>query len=144
MLYVIFHVVYYGTYTLIQEINYAQLNDIINNLTDFSYHDNFVSVIGDLNITIEIGIETSRKLMDIFKKLGVKSAFKSGTQNIDGQLDYILMRYDIDSNKYLAGTFKYLYSDHRSLFLRIFTDKNVIPSSPPINDNPSEGNTLPK
>ena len=136
--------VYYGTYTLIQEINYAKLNDIINNLTDFSYHDNFVSLIRDLNITIEIGIETSRKLMDIFKKLGVKSAFKSGTQNIDGQLDYILMRYDIDSNKYLAGTFKYLYSDHRSLFLRIFTDKNVIPSSPPINDNPSEGNTLPK
>ena len=66
MLYVIFHVVYYGTYTLIQEINYAQLNDIINNLTDFSYHDNFVSVIGDLNITIEIGIETLRKLMDIY------------------------------------------------------------------------------
>ena len=66
MLYVIFHVVYYGTYTLIQEINYAQLNDIINNLTDFSYHDNFVSVIGDLNITIEIVIETLRKLMDIY------------------------------------------------------------------------------
>ena len=66
MLYVIFHVVYYGTYTLIQEINYAQLNDIINNLTDFSYHDNFVSVIGDLNITIEIGIETLMKLMDIY------------------------------------------------------------------------------
>ena len=66
MLYVIFHVVYYGTYTLIQEINYAQLNDIIKNLTDFSYHDNFVSVIGDLNITIEIGIETLRKLMDIY------------------------------------------------------------------------------
>ena len=66
MLYVIFHVVYYGTYTLIQEINYAQLNDTINNLTDFSYHDNFVSVIGDLNITIEIGIETLRKLMDIY------------------------------------------------------------------------------
>ena len=71
MLYVIFHVVYYGTYTLITKINYAKLNDIINNLTDFSYHDNFVSVIGDLNITIEIGIETSRKLMDILKKLGV-------------------------------------------------------------------------
>ena len=66
MLDVIFHVVYYGTYTLIQEINYAQLNDIINNLTDFSYHDNFVSVIGDLNITIEIVIETLRKLMDIY------------------------------------------------------------------------------
>ena len=119
MLYVIFHVVYYGTYTLIQEINYAQLNDIINNLTDFSYHDNFVSVIGDLNIRSEFGIDTSTKLMDIFKKLGVKSAFKCVTHNLDGQLDYVLMRNDIQSNKYLAGTFKNLYSDHRSLFLRI-------------------------
>ena len=36
-----------------------------------------------------------------------------------GQLDYVLMRNDIQSNKYLAGTFKNLYSDHRSLFLRI-------------------------
>ena len=57
--------------------------------------------------------------MDIFKKLGVKSAFKSVTHNLDGQLDYVLMRNDIQSNKYLAGTFKNLYSDHRSLFLRI-------------------------
>ena len=40
------------------------------------------------------------------------------------------------SNKYLAGTFKNLYSDHRSLFLRIPTDINVIPFSPPIHDNP--------
>ena len=105
-------------------------------LTDFSYHDNFVSVIGDLNIRSEFGIETSRKLMDIFKKLGVKSAFKSVTHNLDGQLDYVLMRNDIQSNKYLAGTFKNLYSDHRSLFLRIPTDINVIPFSPPIHDNP--------
>ena len=127
--------VYYGTYTLIKKINYAKLNDIINNLTDFSYHDNFVSLIHDLNITIEIGIETSRKLMDIFKKLGVKSAFKSVTHNLDGQLDYVLIRKDIQSNKYLAGNFKNLYSDHRSIFLRIPTDKNVIPVSPPINEN---------
>merc|ERR1712030_203627 len=82
---------------------------------------------------LSFGIETSRKLMDIFKKLGVKSAFKSVTHNLDGQLDYVLIRKDIQSNKYLAGNFKNLYSDHRSLFLRIPTDKNVIPVSPPIN-----------
>ena len=34
-------------------------------------------------------------------------------------------------NKYLAGTFKNLYSDHKSLFLRIPTDNNVIPLSQP-------------
>ena len=38
--------------------------------------------------------------------LGVKSAFKCVTHNLDGQLDYVLMRHDIQSNKYLAGTFK--------------------------------------
>ena len=37
--------------------------------------------------------------MDIFKKLGVKSAFKCVTHNLDGQLDYVLMRNDIQSNK---------------------------------------------
>ena len=36
---------------------------------------------------------------------------------------------------YLAGNFKNLYSDHRSIFLRIPTDNNVIPVSPPINEN---------
>ena len=50
-------------------------------------------------------------------------------------MDYVLMRHDIQSNKYLAGTLKNLYSDHRSLFLRIPTNDNVIPFSPPIIDN---------
>merc|ERR1712120_141978 len=87
------------------------------------------------SLSYKIRIDTSTKLMDIFKKLGVKSAFKCVTHNLDGQLDYVLMRNDIQSNKYLAGTFKNLYIDHRSLFLRIPTDNNVIPFSPPIHDN---------
>ena len=33
---------------------------------------------------------------------------------------------------FAAGTFKNLYSDHRSLFLRIPTDNNVIPFSQPV------------
>ena len=118
------------------KINIAKLDEIMQWLAYYSYDGNFVSVIGDFNIRSEFGIETSTKLMDIFKKLRVKSAFKCVTHNLDGQLDYVLMRNDIQSNKYLAGTFKNLYSDHRSLFLRIPTDNNVIPFSPPINDNP--------
>merc|ERR1711889_30647 len=101
------------------KIKIAKLDEIMNMLTPFSKEENFLAVIGDLNIRSELGIDTSTKLMDIFKKLGVKSAFKSVTHNLDGKLDYVLMRYDIQSNKYLAGTFKNLYSDHRSLFLRI-------------------------
>ena len=78
-----------------------------------------IGVIGDLNIRSEFGINTSTKLLDIFQKLGVKSVFKSVTHNLDGQLDYVLMKNDIPSNKYLAGTFKNLYTEHSSLFLRI-------------------------
>ena len=117
------------------KINIAKLDELMNILTNFSYQENFLALIGDLNIRSEIGIDTSTKLMEIFQKLGVKSAFKCVTHNLDGQLDYVLMRHDIQSNKYLAGTFKNLYSDHRSLFLRIPTDNNVIPFSAPINDN---------
>ena len=40
-------------------------------------------------------------------------------EKCDYVLDYVLMKNDIPSNKYLAGTFKNLYSDHSSLFLRI-------------------------
>ena len=117
------------------KIKRAKLAEIMNMLTHYSKEENFLAVIGDLNIRSEFGIDTSTKLMDIFQKLGVKSVFKSVTHNLDGQLDYVLMRNDIQSNKYLAGTFKNLYSDHRSLFLRIPTDNNVIPFSPPIHDN---------
>merc|ERR1712081_156175 len=88
-------------------------------LTHYSQKKNFLGVIGDLNIRSEFGIDTLTKLLDIFQKLGVKSVFKSVTHNLDGQLDYVLMKNNIQSNKYLAGTFKNLYSDHRSLFLRI-------------------------
>merc|ERR1712240_969684 len=101
------------------KINIAKLDEIMNMLTNYSKEENFLAVIGDLNIRSEFGIDTSTKSMDIFQKLGVKSVFKSVTHNLDGQLDYVLMRNDIQSNKYLAGTFKNLYSDHRSLFLRI-------------------------
>jgi len=88
-------------------------------LTRYSQKANFLGVIGDLNIRTEFGMETKTKLLEIFQKLGVKSVFKSVTHNLDGQLDYVLMKKDIPSNKYLAGTFKNLYSDHSSLFLRI-------------------------
>ena len=96
-----------------------KLGDILKMLTQYSQKENFIGVIGDLNIRSEFGIDTSTKLLDIFQKLGVKSVFKSVTHNLDGQLDYVLMKNDIQSNKYLAGTFKNLYSDHSSLFLRI-------------------------
>merc|ERR1712163_64829 len=101
------------------KIKRAKLADIMDMLTHYSQEENFLGVIGDLNIRSEFGIDTSTKLLDIFQKLGVKSVLKSVTHNLDGQLDYVLMKNYIQSNKYLAGTFKNLYSDHSSLFLRI-------------------------
>merc|ERR1712115_426821 len=117
------------------KINIAQLDEIMEMLAILSCKENFVGVIGDFNIRTEFGMDTSKKLMDILQQLGVKSAFKSVTHNQDGQLDYVLIRQDIQSDKYLAGNFKNLYSDHRSIFLRIPTDNNVIPVSPPVNEN---------
>ena len=101
------------------KIKKDKLCDLMDLLTRYSQKANFLGVIGDLNIRSEFGMDTSTKLLDIFQKLGVKSVFKSVTHNLDGQLDYVLMKNDIPSNKYLAGTFKNLYSDHSSLFLRI-------------------------
>ena len=101
------------------KIKRDKLGDLMEMLTHYSQKENFLGVIGDLNIRSEFGMDTSTKLLDIFQKLGVKSVFKSVTHNLDGQLDYVLMKNDIPSNKYLAGTFKNLYSDHSSLFLRI-------------------------
>merc|ERR1712208_252709 len=101
------------------KINKDKLCDLMDLLTRYSQKANFLGVIGDLNIRTEFGMETKTKLLEIFQKLGVKSVFKSVTHNLDGQLDYVLMKKDIPSNKYLAGTFKNLYSDHSSLFLRI-------------------------
>ena len=53
------------------KINNARLNDIIEMLSVYSMKENFVSLIGDLNIQSEFGIDTPRKLMDIFNKLSV-------------------------------------------------------------------------
>ena len=115
MLYVIFHVVYYGTYTLIQEINYAQLNDIINNLTDFSYHDNFVSVIGDLNITIQIVIETLMKLMDIYV-----------VQYVDDSTKIIACTNSSDLQKYINIYFSILEEFYNINKLLINSDKSKL------------------
>lgn len=92
--------------------------------------EEFVSLLGDLNIQREFGIDTPRLLMDIFTKLGVKLTVKSTTHNVGGHLEYILIRYDIDSNKYLTGSFKNRYSNHKSLFLHILIDDTAISTFP--------------
>merc|ERR1712105_62939 len=88
--------------------------------------DNFLSVIGDLNIRSDMGSDSSLTLRNMLEGLSITSAFKSVTHNQDGQLDYVLMKTGINAAKYVAGSFKKLYSDHKSLFLRIFTDDDDV------------------
>ena len=99
--------------------NSFQQTDLINKISEYSKNDQLLSVIGDLNITSEMG-------SDIFKKLRLKSALQSRKHNLNAKLDYVLMRDDINLEKYSAGTFKNLYTDNKSLFLRISTDPNDV------------------
>ena len=91
----------------------------------FSYlssMQNFISIIGDLNMRSDrpIGL----KLIEILERLNLCSAFKAVTHDQGGQLDYVLMKIGINY-KYVAGTFKNFYSDHKAVFLRIALDENV-------------------
>merc|ERR1712115_396197 len=50
------------------KINIAQLDEIMEMLALLSCKENFVGVIGDFNIRTEFGMDTSKKLMDIFQQ----------------------------------------------------------------------------
>merc|ERR1712082_330011 len=58
-------------------IKRAKLAHIMEILTYYSQKENFLGVIGNLNIRSEIGQDTSTELLDIFQKLGVKTLLKS-------------------------------------------------------------------
>ena len=73
-----------------------------------------------------MGSDSSLTLRNMLDVLRVTSAFKSVTHNQDGQLDYVLMKDGINAAKYVAGSFKNLYSDHKSVFLRISTDDDDV------------------
>ena len=73
-----------------------------------------------------MGSDSSLTLRNMLEGLRVNSAFKSVTHNEDGQLDYVLMKTGINAAKYVAGSFKNVYSDHKSLFLRISTDDDDV------------------
>ena len=66
----------------------SEQSDLINKISEYSKNDQFLSVIGDLNIRSEMGSDISGTLRNIFKKLRVKSAFQSITHNLNGQLEF--------------------------------------------------------
>ena len=50
------------------KINNARLNDLMKMLLYYSIEEKFVSLVGDMIILREFGIDNPRKLMDILKK----------------------------------------------------------------------------
>ena len=85
-----------------------------------------LSGIGDFNTKSEMVSDISVTLVNNLKELKLKTALESIRHNLNDQLDYVLIRDDISSEKYSADTFKNLYSEHKSLFLRICTDDNEV------------------
>ena len=57
------------------------------------------------------------------------------TNQFQYKLDYVLIPDDIISQKYSSGTFKNLYSEHKSLFLRICFDENEVLKTPNLKEN---------
>ena len=110
------------------EITSAGRTDLIDYFSQFSAQERFISLIGDLNIRSEIGIDPKVTLTNMLEGLNVHSAFKSHTQDQCGQLDYVLMNPN-SCVKYGAGSFRNIYSDHKSVFLRISAEDDVVTAS---------------
>ena len=66
--------------------------------------------------------------MKICKKLKLQTAFNY-------QFDYVLISDVISSEKYSSGTFKNLYSEQKSLFLRICFDDDKVLKTPNVEEN---------
>ena len=91
----------------------------------FTRRENFLSLIGDLNMRSETGMETNVKLASVLEKLYLTSTFNLSTHSQGRQLDYVLVKRNI-YHKYVSGCFKNFYSDHMSIFLRLCFEKNVV------------------
>ena len=88
-----------------------------------------------MNTKSEKVSDISLKVVNICKELKLQTALESIRYNLNDQLDYVLIRDDISSQKYSGGTFKNLYSEHKSLFLRIYTDDNDVFKTANIEEN---------
>ena len=110
------------------KITSAGRTDLIDYFSQFSAQEKFISLIGDLNIRSEMGMDPQVTLTNMLEGLNVFSAFKSQTQDQCGQLDYVLMNPN-SCVKYGAGSFKNVYSDHKSVFLRISAEDDVVTAS---------------
>ena len=67
--------------------------------------------------------DISLKVVKICKKLKLQTAFNY-------QFDYVLISNVISSEIYSSGTFKNLYSEQKSLFLRICFDDDKVLKTP--------------
>ena len=106
-------------------INAADRTDFFNHVKSIS---SFVALIGDLNIPWDQTMKTNRSFYETCNELCVVSTFHEVTHLKGNQLDYVLLKKDAGL-PYLAGCFKNMYSDHKSVYLRIATGENITTGS---------------
>ena len=91
-------------------------NQDIDNLNDTFRSSDLV--IGDLNInSLNEGGSGLRKMMQVAEEAGMTSVLEEMTSNRCSQPDHILLKNDF-SSKYVAASYKNLYSDHKSITFR--------------------------
>ena len=79
--------------------------------------DDFLSVIGDLNIQSDMGSDSSLILRNMLEGLSITSAFKSVTHNQDGQLDYVLMKDGIHVSKTYIVITNHCFSEYPQMMM---------------------------
>ena len=104
------------------------LGRIQQKIRELSNDDKLLSVIGDFKTKSEKISDISLKVLKICKKLKLQMAFNY-------QFDYVLISNVISSEKYSSGTFKNLYSEQKSLFLRICFDDDKVLKTPNVEEN---------
>ena len=94
--------------------------DAFINSLDVDSNEKVLGIIGDLNIRSERNQEKLPfKIQWLCEKFDLVNTFSEVTHNAGNQLDYCLIHKSIQE-KCASGSFMNMYSDHKSLFLRIF------------------------
>ena len=106
-----------------EDTNSFKHSYFMKRISEYSTSGQLLSIIGGMKIQSEVITDSSVTFVNIFNNLNVKSTIR---HNDKGELDYVFMKDDIDSSKYSTGSFANLYSDHRALFLRLYSGINDV------------------
>ena len=80
-----------------------QESDIINTISDYSNSGTLLSIMGGVNIQSEEMSDSSVTFFNFVNKLSLKCARKN---HVNGEIDYIFIKEDIQSSKYVTGLYQ--------------------------------------